>query len=444
MTDHLIPTTSAEGDYGTVNTPAPPVDTSSFLRKFGCEMSMGVFIIVAIVLAALLGAGYTLSRTSKAEVTFHQPCVECLNLGHVYNESNHTCTTLSSSNFTSFTTCPECVADPKYCGAPECRAKQPFPPEWKFDNVLTPYWFLLVCSVIVVLLSGGINALRIFVVRPFKKKYWVEYADDLDALEKEGGDFAFKRSLYIFINVFGAMNGYWYMVLYVFAMGHYVYIIYEVRQYHAGLTDWNKFLAIHLLWFNSGTVAVLGICLVQFMTHLSMQAGLENVLGKKYFLEQPDNSVLRRSLYSIVAPLITSVNDEGLAIAFHVVIFPLPLLAPTLLMVIPMLVVFLPMALAVLFLWFLIFAIALHISTRKTISLSSLALAVFMCRILCTFLIMSLFQTAVNYAVLFYSGMGWTDTIRNEFQLRDTKCYFNALLNSVQLANIGFAGLFLS
>jgi len=39
---------------------------------------------------------------------------------------------------------------------------------------------------------------------------------------------------------------------------------------------------------------------------------------------------------------------------------------------------------------------------------------------------------------------GWIDTFRNEFQLRDTKCYFNTLLNLAQLANIGFAGLFLS
>ena len=43
-----------------------------------------------------------------------------------------------------------------------------------------------------------------------------------------------------------------------------------------------------------------------------------------------------------------------------------------------------------------------------------LALLVFFCRIVGQFLVTILFQTAVNYAILFYYGMGWTETIRGQ------------------------------
>jgi len=440
-----------EGDYGTVSS-APAVDTSSLLRKFGCEMTSAVLIIVTIGLAALAGVGYMIPRWSKDSYTYHQPCIECLNLGYVYNQSNNTCTTLSASNFTAFNTCPECVADSKYCGAPECRVKQPFPFDWSFGVVLTPYWVILVSSVISIYLSGVINALQIFIVRPFKKKYWLEFADDLDELEKEGGDIATKRTVYILLSVFGAMNFYWYLVLYVFAMVHYVYLIYEVCQNPAVLGGWNKFLALHLLWFNSGTVDVLGIALAQMITGAAC-AWLLPGAGAA------DESVLASAAFSIIMPMassyITKDLQEGhytsrdntyLKVAFaHLIFFPLPLLVPTLLMVIPMLVVFFPMTLAMILIWTVIVrGLNRRKETLKNLSLPSLAVIIFVSRIIGTFLISIMFQTAANYAVLFYSGLGWTDTIRTEFQLRDTKCYFNALLNSVQMANIGFTGLFLS
>ena len=472
MTDSLVPSNEeghlsapfdeVMGGYGTVSTstptpqrklpkwllgkpfaPRPPVDLSSFSRKFGCEMLTGVFI-VAIVIGALVGAGYVLSHWFMAGYTTNQLCVECLKLGFVYNESNTTCTTLSAANFTGFSTCPECVADSKYCGAPECRATQPFPPDWNFDVVLTPYWVILVSEVISICLSAVVNAFKIFIVRPIKKKYWVEYADDLDALEKEGGDFAFKRRLYIFINVFGAMNAYWYMVLYVFTMVHYGYIIYVVCDNHAGLTGWNKVLAMHLLWLNSGTVGVLGISPAQLVTWGTIQQYLDRLdtqtLGEE---GKKRGSVLYRAMISIAMPLITVLDDEKTATFFHLLIFSLPLLVPTLLMVVPMLVVFLPMTLSAILVWVLIL-LFVERDSKVVSSLASLALRVLLSRIVGQFLIMILFQTAANYAFLYYSGMGWMDTIRTEYHLRNTKCYVNSLLNFAQLANIGFAGLLLS
>ncbi len=140
----------------------------------------------------------------------------------------------------------------------------------------------------------------------------------------------------------------------------------------------------------------------------------------------------------IAAPLSALVDDEKLARWFHLIpFFLLPILITH---VVSSQVIFIPLFLVILLIygpmfWWLRGEIHILFSKFKLFSL------LFFCRVIPSFLFLILFQTFTNFSIMFYSGESWAEVIKYEFLNRDTRCYANAFLNSLQVYNLGLAGL---
>jgi len=123
----------------------------------------------------------------------------------------------------------------------------------------SPYWLLVASSGLATAFSAVVNVFKRSVWLPLKRKCY-EFDDPEAELSPD------EKNSAMLLSVFGAMDGYYYIFLWVLSMAHFVFLITEVAlnplQYTS--TAWGRYQTVYSLWLNSGTAPLLLISIAQF------------------------------------------------------------------------------------------------------------------------------------------------------------------------------------
>jgi hypothetical protein len=245
------------------------------------------------------------------------------------------------------------------------------------------------------------------------------------------------------------MDPYWYLFLYALSTSHFFFLVSEVIKSPLYVSGWERYQAIYLLWLNSGSIAIVGISFAQVLTWMSMKNSYNS-------FRQLDDRIINSIANPLVQLMDKSQNNTigEIFVGIYLMVLLLPIffthMISTMFIFIPITIIF-----ACLWFGFMIWSGECRCHYRynkcakcpfynRLSSISNPLAIIVLCRIIGTFSAIVVFQTFANYAAMFYSGMSWSDVIKNEFMNRDTRCYANAFINGLQVYNVGLAGLLLS
>ena len=405
----------------------------------------GVAVALIAVLCILGVVAAVVVHLLRSDFTTHRQCVACLASGRVFNQSADgeagTClANVSAAAFVpSAANCPQCVASTEFCGAAECQYTESLP-----GLRSTPYWAMLVSAVFGVALSAAVNMVKMVVWTSLKSYACGGFVDE--ELQSLAGDKEL-RFIYLVANIVGAMDAYWFMLLYSLSIAHFIFIAVGVCNSPLHRTGWQQYEAIYLMWLNSGTVHVMAIGLAQFLCYAVMHRWWLDGWVRRADLEDRDTvaaaRTVMRTIDSIALPMTRLEAGVGVAWLYAHGPLMLPLMPVLLTHVVPALVIFLPMFLP----WLaaaslLFFALVRHKGSYATHART--VCTVLVTRVAGSLAVVIAVQTAANYAALLYGGMRWDRVVSHEWAARSTACYLNALVNGLQMYVSGLVGLLLS
>jgi hypothetical protein len=259
--------------------------------------------------------------------------------------------------------------------------------------------------------------------------------------------------------MFAASNAYMWLLLLAYSVFHFGFIVHEVFRSPLYSSGWQRFQAIYALWLNSGTMAVVAVTMTQFLTIVASDFvdwdRIRPLCSTNNSQPSSDDQRSRKPaiigdmrLISVVVPLLGILGEDFDNLAVGLTFLPWALLLPPLFtMWVPSLVVFAPISMLFMLLWggtivvCSILGKTLNIRTNKPLC----TIITMTGRLIGSFLVIVIVQLWTNYAILFYSGnYSWPEVMSFEYRSRNVDCYVNALLNKLQLYNLGLAGVVLS
>jgi len=411
----------------------------TFIRKYRLEAA-----VVFTGACAISGAVILMVRLKNGDTfSWQQECHKCISTDHfVWNTTSNVC--INSTSTCDYIT-SGCLSNAEFCGAPECEAMQPIK-----GLSPSPYWLLAASSGLATAFSAVVNVFKRRVWLPLKLKCY-EFDDPEAELSPD------EKSSAMLLSVFGAMDGYYYLVLWVLSIAHFVFLITEVTRNPSQYTStaWGRYQTVYSLWVNSGTAPLLLIFVAQFPAFLCAKLHFDDDLMSdksefsKYLKDLCDRIAF--PLASIWAPDGLNKKNEAKSYFGHFLL-ALPLVPFFVTHILPAAVVFLPCTLAVVLAFVITMIVILAFGKfnafgkfrRPSEGRVGFMLLMTLGRTIGSMLLMYLFQAFGTYAILLYDGHSWVDCIRNEFLFRSTACYVNAILNELQAYNVGLVGLILS
>lgn len=398
-------------------------DDAGTRKRSKCAFLPEAFLLLAFVAVTAAFIAYRpLSDLVAEEIDRHSPCPVCLGKpGHAWcgeSGTNGVCQPTSGD-------LPDtCVTDTAFCGAPECAKLQIVP-----GVRPTPYWVMVGSSALSIVLSVAVNAVKLYIWLPLKRCCAEEKLD-------------YKDRFVVVLKIFGAMDPMWYSMLVTATVVHFGYLAYEVTvsPLYAQSSHWQRYEALYLLWFNSGTLLTLLPFFSQLTTYFFFKKTAEDLHYKV-----ADNQV-----EAVLFPLVGVPGDEIITCKHYLFAFVYGvavalLLPPFVTHIIPCLIAFLPITLAAILISVIGFCFSLALSVCLPLQrwwvVALLAVA---CRATGTVATLVAFQTMANYAVLFYGGVRWDHAVSIDFTIRQTKCWANAFANNIEVYNVALVGLVLS
>lgn len=301
----------------------------------------------------------------------------------------------------------------------------------------TPYWVVVSSIAFATAISSIINICKRFLVKPLQTRIMrASIHNTEDALTPLQQEYA------LILSMFGAMDPYWWFVLYVVAVVHLVYLCYQVNiavQFIGNEDLWQRYEAVNLMWIYSGTVPVLTIWFAQLPTLMLIKNRGNREVDKIKFLELLTMRIAFPFVYfrpEGETGLLKYVGAQILA--------SLPLLPFFITHVVPGLFIFLPIAILIILAAKAFLVVVKNLPQCIKDSMTAQVPFILLARIVGGTLSVFVFQTFGTYAVLFYRGDSWVDAISSEYAFRSTACYVNAFLNSLQPYDVGLIGLLLS
>jgi hypothetical protein len=194
------------------------------------------------------------------------------------------------------------------------------------------------------------------------------------------------------------------------------HLVFIASSLTAGQNAWQNYSELFGRWLNSGYLAIpLSLSRVIIMLDL-LERNDEDVNG--YF-----QAFLGTSVVGYGRDQLQHANRFVLKLAAATL---LPMLAPLVTHILPAFVIF-PWLPLLLFLAGCLLMLLHFVFVWNCCPLYGLPeYATEMLLVLVTIMLLPLLQTLLNYAILFYDGDSYADTIVHEFQLRSTSCWLAA------------------
>jgi hypothetical protein len=435
---------------------------------------LAVAISLSVFVAALciFGLVFTATNTDFPDL---RACRLCIGGWGVWNTSQRQCNAALASCGNVW----HCLGDASFCGAPECLSRQLLP-----GVRLIPYWSILLLSIVSVILATVYNIAHRFVLRPVFERFLLRCrvvcscchsgeprqrgdslkpldnslpdenaSDELPdlhsqvSLQEQLSNMSFldeqddddTNDLDLLFSFFG-MEAAFYLVLLLLATAHFIYVASIVNSYTQNASLWVRYEVLYVTWLNSGTVAVVLIPVCNYPAFIYAKRLLEQ---RSANVDPILRDFLMEKVKSIWVPRVKFLSNKMLVPVFvAVMVFLWTPIVPILIThTIVGVFVFMPMTLVVVAFW--IAAYHLIISRKSDSKVAWIASLGFL-RLSGTFSCVFLVQAMTNYMTLFYENKSWDTVFATEFHYRDSRCYYNAIINNLSVHLVGLLGIVLS